>query len=94
MKNKNEIKTFELQPFNNRKSFYWKCICIEDWDIISLKSYNTIVATYSKFNKCLNINWWYSKTTKSHIDSFIKYLWFDSVSKKQIENWYIINWIN
>lgn len=65
------MKTFELKPANNRKSFYGKANVIEqDNGDIELRSYNTIVARIR--NGKLERLWsGYSATTMNHINSFI-----------------------
>ena len=65
------MKTFELKPTNNRKSFYNKAEVIEqDNGDIELKSYTTIVARirHGKFERLWD---GYSATTMNHINSFI-----------------------
>lgn len=65
------MRTYELQPTNNRKSFYGKATVIEhDSGDIELKSYNTIVARIH--NGGFERLWsGYSMTTMNHINSFI-----------------------
>ena len=65
------MKTFELKPINNRKSFYGKAEVIEkDNGDILLRSYNTIVARIRNGN--FERLWdGYSATTMNHINSFI-----------------------
>ena len=65
------MKQFELQPTNNRKSFYGKATVIEqDNGDIELKSYNTIVARIR--NGSFQRLWsGYSATTMNHINSFL-----------------------
>lgn len=65
------MKQFELQPTNNRKSFYGKATVIEqDNGDIELKSYNTIVARIRNGN--FQRLWsGYSATTMNHINSFL-----------------------
>lgn len=65
------MKTYELKPTNNRKSFYGKAAIIEkDNGDIELRSYNTIVARIrnGKFERLWD---GYSATTMNHVNSFI-----------------------
>ena len=78
---------FDLECRDTRKSFYWKAKVIDNWKEYLLKSYDTIVASYDNLTKQVKVNWWYSNTTLRHINSFLKYLWFSTVTKKEIENW-------
>lgn len=78
-------KEFELQPINNRKSFYWKARVFDDWIKAILTSYTTIVATYEHATNKMQIFWRYSKTTATHINAFLKYYWFDTMTKKEME---------
>lgn len=62
---------YELQPTNNRKSFYGKVKVIErDNGTVELQSYNTIVARIrnGKFERLWDD---YSATTMNHINSFL-----------------------
>lgn len=65
------MKTYELRPTNNRKSFYGKATIIErNNGDVELKSYDTIVARIR--NGCFQRLWdGYSMTTMNHINSFI-----------------------
>jgi hypothetical protein len=65
------MRTYELNPTNNRKSFYHKAEVIErNNGDIELRSYETIVARIrnGKFERLWN---GYSMTTMSHINSFL-----------------------
>ena len=65
------MRTYELKPTNNRKSFYNKAEVIEqDNGDIELKSYSTIVARirHGKFERLWS---GYSATTMNHINSFL-----------------------
>ena len=65
------MKTFELKPTNNRKSFYGKASVIEqDNGDIELRSYNTIVARIRN-GEFQRLWWGYSATTMNHVNSFI-----------------------
>jgi hypothetical protein len=86
MENKTTITTFELQPVNNRKSFYWKAEVIRESNILKLRSYQTIVAQVDLDTNTLFINGRYSKTTAEHINSFLLYLWQNTATKKEIGN--------
>ena len=81
-------KIIELTPINWRKSFYNKCHIIDNWDLTySLKSYNTIVATYDKLTDNMIVNGWYSNATWTHINAFLEYFWYEVATKKEMENW-------
>ena len=81
------MRQYELQPTNNRKSFYGKAKVIEqDSGTIELQSYNTIVARIRNGN--FERLWsGYSMTTMNHINSFLDAYrisgggkaWWDSV---------------
>ena len=65
------MKTYELKPNNNRKSFYKKAFVIEkDNGDIELKSYDTIVCRIrnGKFERLWS---GYSMTTMNHVNAFI-----------------------
>lgn len=65
------MRTYELNPTNNRKSFYHKAEVIErDNGDIELRSYETIVARIrnGKFERLWS---GYSMTTMNHINSFL-----------------------
>jgi hypothetical protein len=65
------MKTYELKPTNNRKSFYGKASVIErDNGDIELRSYETIVARIRNGN--IERLWdGYSATTMNHVNSFL-----------------------
>ena len=65
------MRQYELQPTNNRKSFYGKAKVIEqDNGTIELQSYNTTVARIRNGN--FERLWsGYSATTMNHINSFL-----------------------
>lgn len=72
---------YELQPTNNRKSFYGKAKVIEkDNGDIELQSYNTIVARIhnGKFERLWS---GYSMTTMNHINSFLDAFGIDGGGK-------------
>lgn len=50
---------------------YCNAYALEYSDIIVLRSYNTVVAWYDKFNEKLLVYGYYSKTTQSHIAKFV-----------------------
>lgn len=81
------MQVSQLTPIDSRKSFYNKCEIITEGDIIKLKSYSTIVATYNKATNKMTVNGWYSSTTTRHINSFLSYFGFATCSKKQLENY-------
>ena len=68
------MKTYELTPNNNQKSFYGKAVVIEKENgDIELKSYNTIVARFhnGEFERLWD---GYSATTMKHINAFVDML--------------------
>lgn len=89
------MKTYELTPVNGRKSFYGKCEVREVISIISegkfsvLKSYDTDVAKYNHDTKEMDVYWWYSMTTASHINAFLDHFGYDTTNKKGMNYWEI-----
>lgn len=83
------MKTFELTPIDGRKSFYGKARVIDDGKIAKLLSYDTIVAEYNRTTKEMKINGEYSDTTRRHINAFLSYYGFDTVNKKQLNEFYL-----
>ena len=83
------MKTFELTPVNNRKSFYNKCKVIENENKAVLISYNTEVAEYDLINKKMTVKGYYTPTTATHINAFLNYYGFKTCSKKELENYNI-----
>ena len=81
------MKTFNLEPVNNRKSFYNKCKVETEGDISTLISYTTKVATYNHKTNKMVVKAWYSSTTATHINSFLVYFGFETCSKKEMENY-------
>ncbi|MEX0597376.1 MAG: hypothetical protein WD512_12855 [Candidatus Paceibacterota bacterium] len=81
------MKTFELSPINGRKSFGGKCKVIEKDGVSKLQSYDTVVAEYNHKENKMIVNGWYSKTTSSHINSFLDYYGFDTCTKKELETY-------
>lgn len=56
-----------------------------DYGDYILKSYETIVAEYYKGQ--LYVYGWYSMTTARHINTFLNMMGFDSMNKKQMEEY-------
>ena len=81
------MKIFELNPVNNRKSFYGKCQIIEENGIARLQSYQTIVAEYDINNKKMRVNGYYSLTTATHINAFLDFYGFKTCNKKGLETY-------
>ena len=86
------MKTFELTPVNNRRSFYGKCKVVEHINSLmqvksDLISYNTNVASYNHDTKKMTVKGYYSPTTASHINAFLNYYGFKTCSKKELENY-------
>lgn len=79
------LKTFELSPLDNRKSFYGKCKVIETRSRIYLQSYDTVVCYWdhntNKFGKTWN---GYSATTQRHINAFMVWLGFPGLGGKKV----------
>jgi len=78
-----------LNPVDGRKSFYGKAAMFENDGIYQLQSYDTIVAKYDKNANHLQIFGWYSATTARHINSFLVYHGFSTLSKKEMQNYII-----
>ena len=81
------MKTIELTPIN-RKSFYGKAKVFREGSHLTLFSYETKVAT---FRTDLDGSLWIIKhkpfltrTTLRHINSFLIYCGFETMTKKQI----------
>ena len=67
-----DFNTYELQArYTHVKSHYGKAMVIETEDVISLKSYSTIVARFYKDDDRLDIYGTYSNTTMRHLKDFI-----------------------
>jgi len=79
-------ETFELEPVNNRKSFYWKCKVIDNWKVAKLQSYYTIIAEYEHKTNKITVYGWFSSTTATHINSFLSFYGFDTSTKKEMDN--------
>lgn len=79
------MKTIELTPTDSHKSFYGKCKVVKTTvsgeSVYQLISYNTIVATYNKTTKEVNINGWYSVITQRHVNSFLSYFGLQEMNK-------------
>jgi hypothetical protein len=61
------MKTFELKPVNNRKSFYNKCRVEEEHGVSYLYSYDTKVGHYNHETNKMVVNGFYSAATASLI---------------------------
>jgi len=85
------MRITELTPTDSRKSFYGKAklheYTSEGETFTDLISYNTRVAYYNHNTKQISINGYYSATTARHINAFLNSFGFDSLTKKQIENY-------
>ena len=75
--------TFNLEP-SDRKSFYGKAKVITKGGINYLQSYSTIVAEYNPTTKEMKIYDYYSPTTARHINAFLDYYGYPSMSKSEI----------
>ena len=80
------MKTFELTPLK-RKSFNRKAIVEQEGDISRLRSYDTIVAEYNHKTNKMIVRGYYSPTTARHINAFLDFYGFDTVTKKEMENY-------
>ena len=83
------MKTFELTPVNGRKSFYGKCRVEEKNNTLTLKSYETNVAKYSKKTDSLIITKnpeHLTNTTLTHINAFLVHIGKNTMTKKEIIN--------
>lgn len=79
-----QFSVSELTPLR-QKSFYGKAQMIREGNKTRLKSYNTIVAEYNHKTNTVEVFGWYSATTARHINSFLNYFGFDTMSEKQME---------
>lgn len=78
-------RIFELTPVNGRQSFYGKCEVLQDENNrFYLKSYSTIVASYSDDDGIVH-KYWGDKTmtTGSHIRAFLRNVCNDVIDIKQ-----------
>jgi len=81
------MKTFELTPVNGSKSFYGKCRVEQRDQILTLKSYDTNVAKYSKKTDSLIITKdkkHLTNTTLTHINAFLVYIGRNTMTKKEV----------
>lgn len=83
------MKTFYLQPVNNRKSFGNNCHVNEytnsDGEHYSdLISYGIRVADYNHNTNEIRVLGWFSATTATHINAFLQFYGFDKMTKQEI----------
>lgn len=65
-------------------SYYGKAKTITEGNVVSLKSYNTIVASYDKSTQEFKRLWnGFSTTTQNHINDFRKLFNLEKLSKKE-----------
>ncbi len=64
------MKTYELQPTNNQKSFYGKATVIIENDTETLKSYSTLIIKRTKSGELVRLWDGWSATTGKHIAAF------------------------
>ena len=76
----------ELRPLC-QKSFYGKAIMQRHDGITDLISYRTKVASFNANTGKMTINGWYSATTSRHINAFLDYFGFDTLSKAEMIAW-------
>ena len=83
----NAVRSFELEPIDNRKSFYGKCKVFEMEDGSKvLRSYNTYVCKIDP-DKTFHKTWSeYSPTTMRHINAFLDYYGIEGGGKKWWES--------
>lgn len=68
----------------SQASYYGKAKIITDGDIVKLKSYNTIVASYNTKTQEFTRLWnGFSSTTQSHINDFRKLFNLEKLSKNE-----------
>ena len=77
--------TYEITPLS-KKSFYGKCKVEVEGNTKSLRSYNTIVATYDIETDKVTVNGWYSATTARHINAFLSHLDKPTMCKKEMDS--------
>lgn len=92
----NNMKTFHLIPVNDRKSFNGKCHVNEytnnDGDHYSdLISYGIRVASYDHEYDEMSVYGWYSNSTMAHINAFLDFYGFDTCTKQELEEYYLID---
>ena len=83
----NAIRSFELEPIDNRKSFYGKCKVFEMEDGSKvLRSYDTYVCKIDP-DGTFHKTWaYYSPTTMRHINAFLDYYEIEGGGKKWWES--------
>lgn len=83
----NAIRSFELDPIDNRKSFYHKCRVFEREDGSKvLQSYNTYVCEIDP-DGTFHKTWaYYSPTTMRHINAFLNFYGIEGGGKKWWDN--------
>ena len=84
------MKTFYLKPTDNRKSFNNKCH-VNEYESDGTKysdliSYGTRVAYFNHNEQFISVQGWFSATTARHINSFLNFYGFDSMTKKEMES--------
>jgi len=86
------MKTFDLKPIGNEKSFYGKAVVVEHINSLAqvkstLKSYNTTVAEYNHDTNEMKVFGYYSATTARHINAFLDFYGFDTCTKQELNNY-------
>lgn len=76
----------ELIPTSSRKSFYGKAKVIETNGRKYLRSYDTVVASVNENGDVERHSDWLSKTTCSHVKSFIETFGNGKVDAKKFRN--------
>lgn len=75
-------KTFDLEKYCDRKSFYKKCgVDVDEDGTLYLWSYGTYVGY---FDGDFHRTWGgYSSTTMRHVNAFMDYLWYEMNYRKE-----------
>ena len=74
----------KLYPVDSRKDFYSKCRVETEKGNSNLISYTTKVVQYNHQTGIMSINGWYSATTARHINSFLDYFQFSTMTKREM----------
>ena len=84
----NIMKTFKLLPIDGRKtlnSHHVNQYEVEGEVWSDLISYNTRVASYNHTHAYISIYNCQSQTTRRHINAFLSFYGFDTMTKKEME---------
>lgn len=78
-----KVKTTELKPGNNQKSFYGKALIHETARGVFLQSYETIVAMIDNQGNFRRLWAGYSATTLNHVSAFLRLYGLHGIGKKE-----------